>query len=109
MVLPRSHISNWTIPSWSNVKLAIHTFLDLLLIFACMGNAEAPELYADTSKKLSSDHIQCISAVVGEEISGLTVVPEDRVFSILDTTMKLAAFDLPSQAGEKAILLNSYF
>ena len=53
-------------------------------------------MYADASKKLSNDSLQCISADVDNRISRLTLAPEDRVFSILDTTMQLAAFDLSS-------------
>jgi hypothetical protein len=40
--------------------------------------------------------------VVDKQMSGLTLAPEDRAFSILENTMELAAFNLLQQDEEEA-------
>lgn len=97
----KSHTFNWTFPPWRKVKQPPAAYIDLVVIIIYCIYTEDPELYADTSKKFSNDFIQCTSAVVGDEFSALTLVPEDKVFSVLSTTMQLAEFSLP-EAGNKA-------
>lgn len=62
-----------------------------------------PELYKDASKQLSSEFLQCASVFMKEPVSALALVSEDAAFSILDSTMELAEFDLCNVDDDKMV------
>ena len=52
-----------------------------------------PELYADGTRKLSSQSLE-LSSLIVDQTSVVTLAPDSKAFSVLSESMQLAQFDL---------------
>lgn len=106
-----SHNSIWRTRFLMKVIAILATDIILFIVvflFVCFFSLVPPELYADSSKELSSDFVHCKLAVIPERISELITAPGDIGFSFLDTTKKLAQFVLPSTQHEVSVSILYY-